>query len=111
MLAKLIHKSRKDAHSQGLQQMILVERHLCEREIAETAARNVNDLLRYLVPGVLEAYNLRAVETSKTMVAWEADDCETPFFPDGPASIKFATNFEGRVVRITAPIYFKETQQ
>lgn len=114
MLSDLIGKSRKDARSQGLVQFILVERHLCERHIADIAARNVEDLLRYRVPGELRACNLRAVETSRTMVAWEADDHDEEQGQEhlftGPAAIKFVTDFQGEVVRITAPVYYqKET--
>jgi len=107
MLSDLIGKSRKDAQSQGLRQLILVERHLCEREIGEKAAKNCEDILSFRCPGPVAVCNARAVETSRTMVAWEADDEEGLDF-DGPAQIKFVTDFNGEVVRITAPVYYQK---
>lgn len=107
MLSDLIGNSRQDARSQGLRQMIVVERHLCEREIGEIAARNCEDILAYRCPGPVAVRKVRAVDTSKTMVAWEADnDDGLPF--DGPAQIKFVTDFEGEVLRITAPVFYKK---
>lgn len=104
-LELLIAKSRQDARSQGMRQFILIERHLCNREIGDVAERNVEDILRYRVPGELRIAELRAVETSRSMVAWEADN-EGSLGLDGPAPIKFVTDFDGEVVRITAPVHY-----
>jgi hypothetical protein len=62
------------------------------------------------MPGELRLGELRAVETSRSMVAWEADE-ESALGLAGPSQIKFVTDFDGEVVRITAPVnYLKETR-
>lgn len=133
MLADLIERSRADARSQRLRQFIYVERHLCEREIGELVAETISDALYYLTGMRLEVSNLKAVETSRTMVAWEADagrpdgifglpvgtsqpclftSAQPGLFSDLPctAAIKFATDFSGEIVRITSPIFYQRVK-
>lgn len=111
MLKQLIAKSRADARLLGMKQLILVERHLAEREIGRAVCDN---LLHYLrASGVLggdnEVIELTATDTTLHAVVWEAevsheDAGQTSMFSN-TRRYQFVTDFEGELVRIIRPLF------